>query len=127
MMSNVDVDLTREWDVVIVGTGMGGATLGYALARQGLAVLFVERGTSIPASLQETELVTPEGRLSRGWWPQPMTRRYADGRSERLFAAVGCARGGSTIHYAAALERMAASDFEALQTDSGWLPSWPVR
>ncbi len=126
MTPNAHIDLTREWDVVIVGTGMGGATLGYALARQGLAVLFVERGTAVPAALQEVDPVTPEERLARGWWPHPMTRRYSDGRRERLFAAVGCARGGSTIHYAAALERMAASDFEPLQTESGWLPGWPV-
>ncbi len=32
------------WDAVIVGTGMGGATLGYSLARMGLKVLFLERG-----------------------------------------------------------------------------------
>jgi choline dehydrogenase-like flavoprotein len=126
MMPNVHIDLTREWDVVIVGTGMGGATLGYALARQGLAVLFMERGTTVPAALSEVDSNTPAERLARGWWPHPMTRRYADGRRERLFAAVGCARGGSTIHYAAALERMAASDFEPLQTESGWQPGWPV-
>ena len=119
MMSNAHVDLAREWDVVIVGTGMGGSTLGYALASKGLAVLFIERGTTVPAAPQDVDPITPEERLARGWWPHPMTRRYADGRQERLFAAVGCALGGSTIHYAAALERMAASDFEPLQTESG--------
>ena len=31
----------RTWDAVIVGTGMGGAALGYALARSGLEVLFL--------------------------------------------------------------------------------------
>ena len=34
------------WDVVVVGTGMGGATLGYALARAGKRVLFCEKGRS---------------------------------------------------------------------------------
>ena len=34
------------WDVIIVGTGMGGATAGHALARQGLKVLFVDKGRS---------------------------------------------------------------------------------
>ena len=125
-MPNAHVDLTREWDVVVVGTGMGGATLGHALASRGLSVLFVERGTTVPATPQGGEPVTPDDRLAHGWWPYPMSRRHADGHHERLFAAVGCALGGSTIHYAAALERMAASDFEPLQTEFGGLPRWPV-
>ena len=36
-----------KWDVIIVGTGMGGATLGYALARAGRRVLFCEKGRSL--------------------------------------------------------------------------------
>jgi choline dehydrogenase-like flavoprotein len=39
----------RNPDVVIVGSGAGGATLGYALARKGLKVLVLERGTTIPS------------------------------------------------------------------------------
>ena len=47
------------WDAVIVGAGMGGGTLGYALARKGLKVLFLERGsaqTLFPQSLGEGRL-----------------------------------------------------------------------
>jgi choline dehydrogenase-like flavoprotein len=44
MTPNAHIGFTCEWDVVIVGTGMGGATLGYVLARQGSAVLFLARG-----------------------------------------------------------------------------------
>jgi choline dehydrogenase-like flavoprotein len=126
MIPNAHVDPAREWDVVIIGTGMGGSTLGYALARLGVAVLFVEWGTSVPAMAQGVEPVTPDERLARGWWPHPMTRCHPDGRRERFFAPVGCALGGSTIHYAASLERMAASDFRTLQTESGLVPEWPV-
>ena len=32
------------WDAVVVGTGMGGSTLGHALAQRGRRVLFIERG-----------------------------------------------------------------------------------
>ena len=35
-----------EWDAIIIGTGMGGAPLGYALARAGQRVLFLEKGRS---------------------------------------------------------------------------------
>lgn len=34
-----------EWDAIIVGTGMGGATLGFAFERAGWRVLFLEKGT----------------------------------------------------------------------------------
>lgn len=44
-MSSAGVDLSsealqsREWDFIVVGTGLGGATLGHALAKAGHSVL----------------------------------------------------------------------------------------
>ena len=38
--------ITQRWDVIVVGTGIGGATLGYALAKAGKRVLFCEKGRS---------------------------------------------------------------------------------
>ncbi|MGH9831011.1 MAG: FAD-binding protein, partial [Blastocatellia bacterium] len=32
------------WDVIVIGTGAGGSTAGFNLARSGRSVLFVERG-----------------------------------------------------------------------------------
>ena len=55
----------RLWDVIVVGTGMGGATLGHALARMGKSVLFCERGAS---HLDSAEAITgeyPEQRSGR--------------------------------------------------------------
>ena len=34
----------ETWDAIIVGTGMGGGTLGHALAQSGRKVLFLEKG-----------------------------------------------------------------------------------
>lgn len=34
----------RKWDFLVVGTGVGGATLGHALAKAGRKVLFLENG-----------------------------------------------------------------------------------
>jgi choline dehydrogenase-like flavoprotein len=121
-----NVDTSIQWDVIVVGTGVGGATLGHALAHQGLKVLFLEKGGRIPPSETETEETMPEGRLARGWWPHAVSYRQANGTYKRFFAAVGCALGGSSIHYAAALERMAQSDFAALPTDPTRVGSWPV-
>jgi choline dehydrogenase-like flavoprotein len=120
------VDLSKKWDVAIIGTGIGGGTLGYALAKSGLDVLFLEKGGRVAPETAQTDAALPVERMNQGWWPFPLTQRTAGGRQDRFFAAVGCAVGGSSIHYAAALERMAPSDFEPLQTRSERIPAWPV-
>jgi choline dehydrogenase-like flavoprotein len=124
--ADIPVDLTKQWDVAIIGTGMGGATLGQELAKSGLNVLFLEKGAAVAPETRQSDPVTPKERMNQGWWPHPVTQRLPGGRHERFFAAVGCGLGGSSIHYAAALERMAPSDFEPLQTPLQQLPAWPV-
>jgi choline dehydrogenase-like flavoprotein len=42
--SSIDGDLAIEADVVVIGTGAGGAVVGRELAEAGLAVVFVEEG-----------------------------------------------------------------------------------
>jgi choline dehydrogenase-like flavoprotein len=121
-----DVDTSVAWDVIVVGTGVGGATIGNALAQTGRKVLFLEKGSRIFPSNAQSEGTTPEGRLTQGWWPNPVSHRQVDGSHRRFFAAVGCALGGSSIHWAAALERLAQSDFAALSTSATPVPAWPV-
>ena len=49
------------WDAIVIGTGMGGGTLGYELARLGRRVLFVEKGHSnLDASNHSIEGQYPE-------------------------------------------------------------------
>ena len=79
--SDTGVDLAREWDVVIIGTGIGGATVGQALAHQGFSVLFLEKGGRIPAGLPQDEAHDPEVRMTRGWWPHPISQRRPDGQA----------------------------------------------
>jgi choline dehydrogenase-like flavoprotein len=125
-MMNPDVAMSRNWDVIIIGTGVGGATVGRALALEGLSVLFLEKGGRTAASEDSNVAGSPESRLAHGWWPNPISHRQTNGDHKRFYAAVGCALGGSSIHYAAALERMAASDFDGLQTPSATIAPWPV-
>jgi choline dehydrogenase-like flavoprotein len=125
-MTDPTIVASRHWDVIIIGTGVGGATVGRSLALGGLSVLFLEKGCRIGPSNESNAAVTPESRMAHGWWPHPISRRHPNGDRKRFFAAVGCAVGGSSIHYAAALERMAASDFEGLPTPSASIPPWPV-
>jgi choline dehydrogenase-like flavoprotein len=125
-MTNPTVAASRDWDVIIIGTGVGGATVGRSLALEGLGVLFLEKGGRIGPSEEGNAAVTPESRLAHGWWPHPISRRQPNGDRKRFYAAVGCALGGSSIHYAAALERMAATDFDGLHTPRASTSPWPV-
>lgn len=102
-----------DWDVIVVGTGMGGSTIGFELARLGRRVLFVEKGkflydTSVqaePDSCSETE-----ARLLAGRWPVRLEGRTSFGPVE-FHAPLGCGTGGSTVLYGAQLERFARQDF----------------
>jgi choline dehydrogenase-like flavoprotein len=118
-------DLSKVWDVIIIGSGVGGATLARCVAQQGLQVLILEKGKRVSASIDQNEHTSPDGRLARGWWPLPVSQKRPDGTQVRFFAPVGCAVGGTSIHYAAALERMGASDFQPLTTAKG-TSSWPI-
>lgn len=83
------VDLSREWDVAIVGTGMGGSTLGQALAQTRLSVLFLEKGIAVSPPIKQFDAVMPADRMNQGWWPHPVTQRFADGRRERFLPRSG--------------------------------------
>jgi choline dehydrogenase-like flavoprotein len=125
-MTNATDASSRDWDVIIIGTGVGGATVGRSLALGGLSVLFLEKGGRIGPSEESDVAATPESRLAHGWWPNPVSHRQSNGDHKRFYSAVGCALGGSSIHYAAALERMSASDFDGLHTPSASISAWPV-
>jgi choline dehydrogenase-like flavoprotein len=126
-MTGKDFDLSAHcWDAAIIGSGIGGATLGHELASRGLSVAILEKGRRIAAATDPSEAVTVEARLQSGLWPHPISQRKAENRCERFFAPLGCAVGGSSIYYAAALERMESSDFQALHTTHRVVADWPV-
>lgn len=125
-MTNPSVAASQQWDIIIIGTGVGGATLGRSLALAGFRLLFLEKGGRIRPGAEGIAAPTPESRMAQGWWPHPVSRRQPNGDRKRFYAAIGCAFGGTSIHYAAALERMSPSDFEGLHTTHPPTPRWPV-
>lgn len=125
-----------EWDVAVVGAGMGGATVGYELARRGRRVLFLEKGRFLQreSGVQRSSVADPdnrpEARLSRGRWPLPIRGATSFGDVD-FFAPLGCGSGGSSVLYAAALERLAPSDFRPRanypEVNGSTLPeAWPI-
>jgi choline dehydrogenase-like flavoprotein len=125
-MTADQIDPAKEWDVIVIGSGMGGATVAYDLALRGLEVLILEKGRRVTGAFGLEQGTLPEVRTERGWWPMPVSQRMSDGTHATFYAPIGCAVGGSTIHYAAALERMAPTDFQSLGTEGRIAAPWPI-
>ncbi|WP_354147724.1 GMC family oxidoreductase [Arthrobacter sp. 754] len=108
-------------DIAIIGSGMGGGTMAYALKDSGVKVLIIERGGRLPAEPQNSDLeeVYVKGRYKNAdtWY---------NGRSGQAFKpGVYYWVGGNTKVYGACLPRFRASDFEETQHQDGTSPAWP--
>ncbi len=117
-----------EWDVIVVGTGMGGGMLGYQLARSGRRVLFVEKGHSTlpgtPGTIRAAipELAEPLSARSTEAYYDALARagRTTDeiedisGRSPKRFVPfIGSGTGGSSALYGMVCERFFAARFHS--------------
>jgi choline dehydrogenase-like flavoprotein len=134
------------WDVIVVGTGMGGGTLGYSLARSGRRVLFVEKGRSTLPWAERTirssmpEVAEPHACRSADSYYDALARagRSTDeiedisGRfSRRFLPMIGSGTGGSSAIYGMVCERFFARDFTPRQDfrdpgDSTVPDAWPI-
>lgn len=136
--------IKRRWDVIVVGTGMAGATIGYALARAGKSVLLCEKGksswhaTSMKGCYPETSFERPSD------LPSHHSHLLADaGRSrteitdksgarlKSFLPFIGEGTGGSSALYGMALERFFPADFtprssHSAATDADLPESWPI-
>lgn len=142
---------SQRWDAIVVGTGVGGATFGLAMARAGKRVLFCERGLRRPAIAAQGDAAPheayPESSLA-GHRPAqtPMARavlrragRQADalqdesssGQRHRSFIPfIGEGSGGSSALYGMAMERLFPGDFRPRgrhPSADAYLPEqWPI-
>ncbi len=121
-MHDLEAIRAQDWDALVIGTGVGGATLGHALARAGWRVLFLEKGRAAfrhGDSLRGDypELVCPDAAapadcLRRGG---RMAEPVRDG-AHAFVPLMGCGSGGSSALYGMAMERFFPVDFAA----------WPI-
>lgn len=111
----------EKYDVVIIGSGVGGGSVALQLAGSSARVLVIERGPQLPREAQnwdpEAMFCEQRYRCTETW--------YADGRPFRpgMFYFVG----GQTKFFGTAMFRFRERDFEALAHDEGVSPAWPIR
>lgn len=110
-----------DFDVVIVGSGVGGSAVALQLAGSGARVAVLERGPHLP---REAQLWDPEAVFAaRRYAPQETW--YADGRpfTPGNFYFVG----GNSKFFGTAMFRFRERDFEVVEHEEGVSPAWPIR
>jgi choline dehydrogenase-like flavoprotein len=112
----------QSYDVVIVGSGMGGGTLAYALADSGLSILLLERGDFLPSERQNWdahEVFESHRYVNAEQWVDSDGVPFTPGTYYYV--------GGNTKLYGASLVRFRREDFRASELHGGISPAWPVR
>ncbi len=108
-------------DVLIIGSGMGGASLAAGLAGSGLRVTVLERGERLADSPEARDPVAIFGRghfRPRETWNDAAGQPFNPGN----YACVG----GNTKFYGAVLLRYREADFRPLRHREGTTPGWPI-
>ncbi|HEY3808393.1 MAG TPA: hypothetical protein VGL50_00520, partial [Steroidobacteraceae bacterium] len=111
-----------HYDLIVIGSGPGGASLAQRLAPGGARILILERGDYLP-------------RTRANWDAQTVfvdaayqTRELWYGRDGRSFhPGLHYFVGGNSKVYGAALLRLRQKDFEELRHADGISPAWPLH
>ena len=111
-----------ETDIAIIGSGMGGGSLAYALRDSGAEVLIIEQGDFLPVERENWsfDAVHTQGRYknSAPWRDAATGQEFVPGNYHYV--------GGSTKLYGATLPRFREHDFGAIEHVDGVSPAWPI-
>ena len=110
----------EEVDVLVVGSGMGGATFAAGLAPSGARILILERGERLADSdaVRDARAIFQRGTFRpKESWLDGAGRPFNPGNYYYV--------GGNTKFYGAVLTRYRAQDFEPIVHRGGTTPGWP--
>src|SRR3984957_2042007 len=108
-------------DIAIVGSGVGGATLAWALRDSGARILVIERGDFLPREWQNWSAreIHQLGRYRNSDpWIGPDGESFVPGNYHYV--------GGCSKLYGATMPRLRESDFGEVRTHDGISPAWPI-
>ena len=112
----------NHYDLIVIGSGPGGATLAQRLAPSGKRILILERGDWLPRSIDN-------------WSPKKVfidniyqaRETWYDKRGKPFHPGLHYFVGGNSKVYGAALFRLRERDFGKLQHADGISPEWPLK
>ena len=111
-----------HYDLIVIGSGPGGASLAHRLAPTGKRILLLERGDYLPRSPanwdSQTVFVDGAYQAAETWYDK-------DGKAFQpgLHYFVG----GNSKVYGAALFRLREKDFGEVRHEDGISPAWPLK
>jgi choline dehydrogenase-like flavoprotein len=114
--------MASRYDIIIIGSGPGGASVAQRLAPTGKRILLIERGDYLPRTRgnwdAQTVFVDGAYQADETWYGK-------DG--ERFHPGLHYFVGGNSKVYGAALFRMRERDFGELRHRDGISPAWPLK
>ncbi len=111
-----------HYDLIVVGSGPGGASLAHRLAPTGKRILLIERGGYLP---REQENWSSKAVFVDGKYQADETWYGAKG--ETFHPGLHYFVGGNSKVYGAALFRLRERDFDEVQHQHGISPAWPLK
>ncbi|MHB2205774.1 GMC oxidoreductase [Methylobacterium sp. CM6257] len=114
--------MAETYDLIVIGSGPGGASLAHRLAPTGKQILILERGGYLPREEANwsAEAVFVDGRYQAH---ETWTSRNGQTFSPALHYYVG----GNSKVYGAALFRLRERDFDEVVHKAGISPAWPLK
>jgi choline dehydrogenase-like flavoprotein len=113
--------VSAQADIAIIGTGVGGSTLAYALRATGRSVLVLERGPHLPREAANWDSTAVFADLK-----YRTTERWVDWRGRQFRPEMQYFVGGNSKVYGGVLWRLRPSDFGQSSHVDGESAAWPI-
>ena len=110
-----------HYDLIVIGSGPGGASLAQKLAPTGKRILMIERGNYLKRGSEnwdaKTVFVDGKYQAAETWYGK---------KGESFHPGLHYFVGGNSKVYGSALFRLREKDFTPHQTHDGLSPGWPL-